>query len=216
MEQAGCAGGDAPSGLGANAKEHLLVRRLRGAPRQLATRAASGPALGALRPLCEVLADGPGDTGTRKRGPELGESRKAFARAAAERREARRPASWAGDLRRSEDRSARETDQRVRRSAPAPVGALLPSCFSRSGKQTKAQPARHDKRAAERWLKGSVQDAERARRSAELDTGSITLPWRGRVGEHQGASRGGVKRSLRDSPPPDRASRSRPPPSRGR
>jgi hypothetical protein len=47
------------------------VRRLRVRPRQPGSRAASGPALGVLRPLCEVLADGPGDTGTRKRGPKL-------------------------------------------------------------------------------------------------------------------------------------------------
>src|SRR5262245_19263470 len=48
----------------------MLARRLRVWPRQPGTRAASGPALGALRPLCEELADGPSDIGTRKRGPE--------------------------------------------------------------------------------------------------------------------------------------------------
>ena len=78
-------------------------------------RPASGPALGVLRPLCEELADGPSDIGTRKRGPKPGESRKAFARAAAGRREARRPTLLAGHLRRSGDGSARETDRRVRR-----------------------------------------------------------------------------------------------------
>src|SRR3954462_3735852 len=56
MEQAGCAGGDAPSGPGANAKTHSLARRLRVRPRQPDTRAASGPALGVLRPLREELA----------------------------------------------------------------------------------------------------------------------------------------------------------------
>ena len=36
-------------------------------------------------------------------------------------------------------------------SAPAPVGALLPSLF-RGAERDKARPARQDKRAAERWL----------------------------------------------------------------
>ena len=79
-------------------RRHSLVRRLRLRPRQPQTRAASGPALGVLRPLCEELANGPPDNGTRKRGPELSEYRKAFVRAAAERREARRWAYPAGDL----------------------------------------------------------------------------------------------------------------------
>jgi len=65
--------------------------------------------------------------------------------AAAERRKARRPASWAGDLRRSGDRSARETDHRVRRSAPAPVGALLPLIFLGSGKGRRAPGARSNR-----------------------------------------------------------------------
>src|SRR3954453_20887304 len=57
------------------------------------SRAASGPDLGVLRPLCEELADGPDTfTGTRKRGPELRQNRKGLPRAAAERREAR---GWA-------------------------------------------------------------------------------------------------------------------------
>jgi len=53
--------------------------------------------------------------GTRKRGPELSHRRRRMARAAAERRNARRPASWAGHLRRSGDRSAREMEHGVRR-----------------------------------------------------------------------------------------------------
>ena len=65
--------------------------------------------------------------------------------AAAERRKARRPASWAGDLRRSGDRSARETDHRVRRSAPAPVGALLPLIVLGSGKGRRAPGARSNR-----------------------------------------------------------------------
>src|SRR3954468_9444747 len=62
------------------------------------SRAASGPDLGVLRPLCEELADGPDTfTGTRKRGPELTQNRKGLPRAAAERREARpaRVMGWA-------------------------------------------------------------------------------------------------------------------------
>ena len=55
------------------------------------SRAASGPALGALRPLCEELADSPGSSRGQAR-PGAGRMPKAFARAAAERREARR---WA-------------------------------------------------------------------------------------------------------------------------
>ena len=58
------------------------MRRLRVRPRQPGARAASGPALGVLRPLCEELADGPGDTGTRKRGPKLRRMPKGMLRAA--------------------------------------------------------------------------------------------------------------------------------------
>jgi hypothetical protein len=57
-----------------------LVRRPRVRPRQPGTRAASGPALGTLRSPREELADGPGDTGTRKRGPELRQKPKDFCR----------------------------------------------------------------------------------------------------------------------------------------
>ena len=122
---------------------------LRGAcavrPRQPRTRAASGPALGTLRPLCEVLADGPAlIAGTRKRGPELGECRKAFARAAAGRREARRPASWAGHLRRSGDGSAREAGHRVRRFRTSACRRSAPLIFSGSGNRQGA-PAPFDR-----------------------------------------------------------------------
>src|SRR5215212_7764638 len=93
MEQAGRLAGDQAKPSGAFAAHATnAARRLRVRPRQPGTRAASGPALGVLRPLCEELADGPPDNGIRKRGPELDECRKAFVRAAAERREARR---WA-------------------------------------------------------------------------------------------------------------------------
>src|SRR5690242_3740151 len=75
-ERAGCAGGDQPSGPGVGKAEmpSQLARRLRGEASHLATRAASGPDPGVLRPLCEVLADGPTDMGTRKRGPKLSHS----------------------------------------------------------------------------------------------------------------------------------------------
>ena len=67
----------------------------------------------------------------RKRGP-------GSKNAAAGRREARRSASWAGDLRAlPEDRLDREAGHRVRRSAPAPVGALLPSFSFGERKRTK-------------------------------------------------------------------------------
>jgi hypothetical protein len=64
-----------------------LVRRLRVRPRQPGTRAASGPALGALRPLCEVhRRDTQARTGAEAKAERL------LPRAAAERREARRRA----------------------------------------------------------------------------------------------------------------------------
>src|ERR1043165_3086849 len=67
--------------------------------------------------------------------------------AAAERRKARRPALLAGGLRRSEDRPCREAGHGVRRSAPALVGALLPSLFEGDGKQAKGHPGPHEKPA---------------------------------------------------------------------
>src|SRR4051794_13814113 len=107
-----------------------LVRRLRGRPRQPDTRAASGPALGVLQPLCEELADGPSEIGTRKRGPELRQKPKGFCREpqqSVERRAGGRiPPAISGDP---------EIDPTARRvtgcgaSASAPVGALLPSFF---------------------------------------------------------------------------------------
>ena len=77
----------------------------------------------ATRPCARSFADGPVHHGIRKRGPELGECRKAFARAAAERREARRPASLAGDLRRSGDRP----DRKAKGVATTGSAALLPT-----------------------------------------------------------------------------------------
>src|SRR6266852_5779803 len=65
--------------------------------------------------------------------------------AAVERREARRPASLAGDPWRSRDRPDRKAGQGVRRSAPAPVGAPLPSYGVRG---TELDKPRAQKRAA--------------------------------------------------------------------
>jgi hypothetical protein len=78
-EQAGGAAGDQASGPGVD-EGRPLVRRLRVRPRQPGTRAASGPALGVLPPLCEELANGPSDIGTRKRGPKLRQKPKGFCR----------------------------------------------------------------------------------------------------------------------------------------
>ena len=104
----------------------------RGRGSQPRTRAASGLRPGTLRsPARSWLT-----IGGHVAHIDESAARRRKENAAAERRKARRPASWAGDLRRSGDRSARETDHRVRRSAPAPVGALLPS-FSRERKRTK-------------------------------------------------------------------------------
>src|SRR5438552_2136301 len=81
----------------------------------------------ALRPLCEVLARRAGaNAGSRQPGPELRRSDSAR-NAAVERREARRPASLAGDPWRSRDRPDREAGQGCGDPRPAPVGALLPS-----------------------------------------------------------------------------------------
>ena len=80
-----------------------------------------------------------------------------------ERREARRPASSAGDLGRTRDRPDREAGHRVRRSAPAPVGALPPRFSEGHGKE--GVPGASQKiRPAERWL--SHRDIEFAVRCA--------------------------------------------------
>ena len=127
-----------------------LARRLRVGARHPSTRAASGTALGALGPLCEELADGPPDNGTRKRGPELGEYRRAFARAAAERREAPRWAIPPGI----------SGDPEIGLSARTATGAALPHqrlsalCsphFSGEPKTDKGHPPRSTG-PAERWL----------------------------------------------------------------
>ena len=111
------------------------------------TRAASGLRPEALRPPARSWLT----IGGQAAPSDESAARRRNENAAAERRKARRSASWAGDLRRSGDRSARETDHRVRRSAPAPVGALLPSLFERSGNRRRGARAPFE-RAAERWL----------------------------------------------------------------
>ena len=67
-EQAGGGRGDARSNPAAG--KAPLARRPR-ARFAAVLPGGFGTALGALRPLCEVLADGPVHHGTRKRGPEL-------------------------------------------------------------------------------------------------------------------------------------------------
>src|ERR1041385_1443455 len=76
---------------------------------------------------------------------------KAFARAAAERREAQRPAYPAVISGRSRRWVLPRGGPRVRRSAPAPVGALPPHFFERSRRKTKGHPPPLNG-LAERWL----------------------------------------------------------------
>ncbi len=90
---------------------------------QARSRAASGHALGAPRPLREELADGPRvHHGDAKRGPEPKS-------AAAGRREACRLASLAGHLRRSGDGLDRETSRRVRRFRTSACRRSAPLIF---------------------------------------------------------------------------------------
>src|SRR5206468_512693 len=100
---------------------------------------------GALGPLREELAA----TGWRQYQSGSADRRRKMPQQGAARRAGRR--SGRSSLSVLGDGSARETDHQMRRSAPAPVGALLPSIFGER-KRTKAQPARQDKRAAEPWL----------------------------------------------------------------
>gem|GEM_PF-5987288 len=72
--------------------------------------------------------------------------------AAAERREARRSASWAGDLRRSGDRPDREAGHGVRRFRTKRLSAFCsPHFFFGSGKRTRGTRP-HPVGPAERWL----------------------------------------------------------------
>jgi len=137
-EQAGGGRGDARPNPAANAGNRGGWCGARAAGSQPATRAASGPDLGVLRPLREELADGPVHLGTRKRGPELSQSRKTWRepQQGVERRAGpvmgrSSPAIW---------RWARSRGRATGcgASAPAPVGALLPS-FS-GAEQTPGRP----------------------------------------------------------------------------
>jgi hypothetical protein len=87
-----------------------------------------------------------------KRGPELRHRPRRCPRAAAGRREARRPASWAGDLRRSEDRPFREVGHRVRRFRTSACRRSAPLTFFRERKRTRGIRRPRSNRAAERWL----------------------------------------------------------------
>ena len=122
----------------------MPVIRLCGAcavgPRQPGTRAASGPALGVLRPLREELADArpvhrdmQARTGAAPPPHGSGKSRSRASRGA--------PARVMGRSSPANRRwTAREAGHGVRRSAPAPVGALLPYFFG-SAKSTRAPGA---------------------------------------------------------------------------
>ena len=144
MEQAGCAAGDQASGPGANDEG---VIRLCGAcgsrPRQPDSRAASGHALGALGPLCEELARRIGanaDPGSADR------SRKMPQQSAERRAGPRHGPVISGDP--EMDLTARQVIG-CGASAPAPVGALLPSFFGEQ-KWTRGRPSLNG--LAERWL----------------------------------------------------------------
>jgi hypothetical protein len=105
----------------------------------------------ALRPLCEVLAGRAGaNAGSRKPGPELRRRRlRQKCRGGAPRGA---PASVIGRWSLADQGSARPRGgPRVRRSAPAPVGALPPLISGRN-KGTTAYPAPQRIRVAERWL----------------------------------------------------------------
>jgi hypothetical protein len=77
-------------------------------------------------------------------------------RAAAERREARRPASWAGDLRRSEDRPSREAGHGVRRLPHQRLSALCSPRSFGGGTRQGRPPLLNG--AAERWLHGQMEE----------------------------------------------------------
>jgi hypothetical protein len=98
------------------------------------------PPWGYYGPCARSFADGPPDNGTRKRGPKLRYHRKAMPRAAAGRREARRPASWAGHLRRSGDGPSREAGHRVRRFRTSACRRSAPPHFFRERRKTKGHP----------------------------------------------------------------------------
>ena len=148
VEQAGGGTGEQVPTLAAGARQFRASdwggARAR-AERTARTRAAAGLRSEVLWPPARSWLTIDGHT----RAVDESAARRRKENAAAERREARRPR--AGDLRRSGDRSARETDHRVRRSAPAPVGALLPLIFGER-ENRRGAPGALSKPAAQRWL----------------------------------------------------------------
>jgi len=158
----------------ADAKTHLLARRLRVLASSAGHPGGFGPALGYYGPCARSSLDGNGANAVfRKRGPEP-------KNAAAERREARRARVMGPVI--SGDPEIGPTATRTTgcgASAPAPVGALLPSFFCGSGERQWAPPL--PKRAAERWLHTGHSGAGRSRepgihkhRTGEWNAGGAT------------------------------------------
>ena len=137
------------------------------------SRAASGPALGVRRPLREELAAW-GCAGLRTQ----------EARTGAEKCRSRAPrGAPAGVIGRRSLAIRRSVRSRggppgAAASAPAPVGALLPSFFQGAGKTKGTRPCRSGLRSVGCLTIESETMRERAAHSN-------TLPWRGRVGEHE-------------------------------
>jgi hypothetical protein len=148
MEQAGCAAGEQASGPGADAKEHSLVRRLRAGFVSRRPGGSGNPLLGYYGPCARssltarhVHRDTQARTGVEASPQGDAQSRSRASRGAPARVMGRSSSGVPADG------PGREAGHGVRRSAPAPVGALLPSHFWREREQTKAPPARHDKRS---------------------------------------------------------------------
>ena len=158
----------------ADAKTHLLARRLRVLASSAGHPGGFGTRLGVLRPLCEELA-----------GWERRQCRFQEARTGAEKcrsgapRGAPGPRHGPGDLRRSGDRSDREADHRVRRFRTSACRRSAPLIFCGSGERQWAPPL--PKRAAERWLHTGHSGAGRSRepgihkhRTGEWNAGGAT------------------------------------------
>ena len=151
------------------------------AARNRATRAASEPALGVLRPPVRACSrsDGPvhhGRSQRRDTGARLNAERP-FGRArsgAAARRYERREGAPARVMGRSSPAirrwvRSRDEPRGAASSAPAPVGRSISPHFSRgAGKDAGAARAPRLKRAAERWLTEDRRDDERRRASRGL------------------------------------------------
>src|SRR5207342_969906 len=94
------------------------VRRPRACLASTHSGGVGAPPGGTTAP-CQELADGRGAWAKARPPAVESAARRRKENAAVERREARRPASLAGDLRRSGDRPDREAGHGVRRSAPS-------------------------------------------------------------------------------------------------